>query len=327
MCLVKNSPFFGPRWVAALALGCISLGIYAYYQQTALATAEALIRSLQTQESAAPPAFPETADALDNAANSESTTADASVGAEPKDKRGGGKARRGPEDFAKMMDTPEMQQLMNLRDRGMLDSRYAELFKKLALPPEQLKKLQQLLVDKQSTVRDVLAAMRSQGLTPNQENAERMRSLVKNANAELDRQIESALGATAYAQYQNYESTQPQRATVERMQQRLSYSADPMTSQQASSLVEILSRNIPPPPAMTNPVVGQPRGVAFGNGNGSGAGASITPQAIEQSRAILTPSQVNTLIAIQQEKDAQAQLARRMRQNLSAPSNPAMPRN
>jgi hypothetical protein len=226
-----------------------------------------------------------------------------------------------------MMDTPEMQQLMNLRDRGMLDSRYAELFKKLALPPEQLKKLQQLLVDKQSTVRDVLAAMRSQGLTPNQENAERMRSLVKNANAELDRQIESTLGATAYAQYQNYESTQPQRATVERMQQRLSYSADPMTSQQATSLVDILSRNIPPPPTMTNAVVGQPRGVAFGNGNGSGAGASITPQAIEQSRAILTPSQVNTLIAIQQEKDAQAELARRMRQNLSAPRNPAKPRN
>ena len=322
---MKNPPFFGPRWVAALALGCISLGIYAYHQQTALTTAEVLIRSLQTQESAALPAFPETADALDNAANSESTTADASVGAEPKDKRRGSKARRGPDDFAKMMDTPEMQQLMNLRDRGMLDSRYAELFKQLALPPDQLKKLQQLLVDKQSTVRDVLAAMRSQGLTPNQENAERMRSLVPNANTELDRQIESTLGAAAYAQYQNYELTEPQRATVERMQQRLSYAGEPMTPQQATNLVGILSQNMPPASAATDPALGRPRGGAFGTNNSSGA--AITPQAIAQSRAVLSPNQVNTLIAIQQEKDAQAELARKLRQNMSAVRMPGTPRN
>lgn len=322
---MKNSPFFGPRWVAALALGCISLGIYAYRQQTALTTAEALIHSLQTKETAALPASPETADALDNGANSESTTTDASVGAEPKDKRRGSKARRGADDFSKMMDTPEMQQLMNLRDRGMLDSRYAELFKQLALPPDQLKKLQQLLVDKQSTVRDVLAAMRSQGLTPNQENAERMRSLVQNANTELDRQIESALGTAAYAQYQNYELTQPQRATVERMQQRLSYAGEPMTPQQATNLVGILSQNMPPAPVATDPALGRPRGGAFGNNNSSGA--AITPQAIAQSRAVLSPNQVNTLIAIQQEKDAQAELARKLRQNMSAVRMPATPRN
>ena len=321
---MKNPLFFGPRGVAALALGCIGLGIYAYHQQTALTTAEALIHSLQTKESGALPAFPETADALDNAFNSELTTAAASVEAEPKDKRRGSKARRGPDDFAKMMDTPEMQQLMNLRDRGMLDSRYAELFKQLALPPDQLRKLQQLLVDKQSTVRDVLAAMRSQGLTPSQENAERMRSLVQNAKTELDRQIESTLGAAAYAQYQNYELTEPQRATVERMQQRLSYAGEPMTPQQATNLVGILSQNMPPAPNATDPALGRPRGGAFGINS---SGEAITPQAIAQSRAVLSPNQVNTLIAIQQEKDAQAELARKLRQNMSAVRMPGTPRN
>ena len=313
------------RLVFALALLCAGLGIYIYQQQSKLADAEALIRSLQakTKEVAATPAHADGAEALDNSASPELMVEGGAEEAGPKDQRRGGKPRRGFGDYAQMMDTPEMQQLMNLRDRGMLDSRYAELFKNLGLPPAQLQKFQQLLIDKQSTFRDVLAAMRTQGLTPNRDNADQMRTLVQNANVEIDRQIQSTLGTAAYEQYQNYELTQPQRATVERMQQRLSYSGEPMTPQQATSLVGILSQNTAP--TVADAALGRPRGGNYGAGNGSGG--AITPQAIDQSRAILSPGQVNTLIAIQQEKDAQAQLARQMRQNMSAVRMPAAPKN
>ncbi len=321
-----NKSWPARRLVFALALLCAGIGIYAYQQRSKLTDAEALIRSLQakTKEVAATPAHAEGAEVLANSASPELIVEGGAEEAGPKDQRRGGQPRRSFGDFAQMMDTPEMQQLMNLRDRGMLDSRYAELFKNLGLPPDQLRKFQQLLVDKQSTVRDVIAAMRTQGLTPNRENADQMRTLVQNANAEIDRQIQSTLGTAAYEQYQNYESTQPQRATVERIQQRLSYSGEPMTPQQATNLVGILSQTIPPSPAATDPALGRSRGGAFANNNSSGA--AITAQAIDQSRAILSPNQVNTLIAIQQEKDAQAQLARQMRQNMSAVRLPATPR-
>ena len=302
--------------VSALALTTLGLGVYAYNEHEARLAAEDLARSLQTknlalhkaqaERKAAPAAKETTFPASVTAADSPEAPAD-------------GRARmngpmRGAADFFGMMDSPEVQQLMALRSRGVLDSRYAALFKSLGLPPDQLKKFQDLLMDKQSTLRDVISAMRSQGLTPSRENGDQIRTLVQNANAEIDGQIQSTLSDAAFAQYQTYEQTQPQRNTVERVQQRLSYSSQPLTDQQATQLVNLLAQNAP---------------AATGNGGGGGlrqlfnggggATAPITDQALQQASTILAPTQLTALQDLQQEQQAQAQLARKARDNFVDP--------
>lgn len=296
--------------VLALALTCLGLGVFAYNQHTALTEAEALIRSLQARTaklakaslhtdrpapSVAEATFPAgVTPVIDPAEAPAEAPLPMSV------------PMRFPADFTGMMDSPEMQQLMNLRSRGALDSRYAALFKSLGLPADQLKKFQALLLDKQSTMRDVAAAMRSQGFTPNRESADQMRALVQNADEEIDSQIRATLGSTAYSHYQDYERTQPQRATVERVQQRLSYSDEPLSDRQAASLVGILAQNTPAASADAAPR----RRLVSGN-----ATAPITEQVVDQARTVLSPVQLTTLQELQQEQAAQTQLARRARDN------------
>ncbi len=313
--------------VSALALTSLGLGVYAYNEHEARLAAEDLARSLQTKnfalhkaqtEHKATPVAKEVAFPAGVAPAADPTEA-------PADSRPrGGGPMRGVADFIGMMDTPEIQQLMALRSRGMLDSRYAALFKNLNLPPDQLKKFQDLLLDKQSTMRDVLSAMRSQGLTPSRENADQMRTLVQDANTEIDSQIRSTLGEAAFAQYQDYEHTQPQRATVDRVQQRLSYSSQPLTDQQASQLVSLLAQNSPDAPGNRNGGGGGGLRQLF-NGGG-GATAPITEQALQQASTILAPAQLTALQDLQKEQQAQSQLARQARDNFGPPrSAPAAP--
>jgi hypothetical protein len=317
--------------VSALALTSLGLGVYAYNEHEARLAAEDLARSLQGNNAAlrktraekkvAPVAkevvFPDGV----TVAPEDSTERPA-----PEGRSRMANMRAAATDLMGMMDTPEVQQLMALRSRGALDSRYAALFKNLALPPDQLKKFQDLLLDKQNTMRDVLAAMRSQGLAPGPESRDQMRALVQNANAEIDNQIQSTLGSAAFAQYQDYERTQPQRATVDRVQQRLSYSSQPLSDQQAAQLVAVLAQN-PPQSGGNGPGGGGGGGFRQLFNGGGGATAPITDQALQQAGTILAPAQLTALQELQQEQQAQAQLARRARDNFAggrpAPAPPA----
>ncbi|HEX2860456.1 MAG TPA: hypothetical protein VHN79_02405, partial [Lacunisphaera sp.] len=149
--------------------------------------------------------------------------------------------------------------------------------------------------------RDVMAAMRSQGLAPGRSNGDQTRALIQNANAEIDAQIQSEFGTNIFSQYQSYEQTQPQRSLVERVQQRLSYSGTALSDQQAASLVSMLAQS-----ASASP--GRPRGQGPG-------GVAVTDEIIAQAQAILSPNQVATLRELQREQQAQSELLRRARQN------------
>jgi hypothetical protein len=208
-----------------------------------------------------------------------------------------------------MMDSPEMQQLVYLRARSTLDGRYAQLFKQLGLSPAQLQRFQELLIDKQNTRRDVVAAMRSQGLAPGRDTGDQMRALVQNANTEIDAQIRAEFGDITFSQYQTYEQTQSQRSLVERVQQRLSYSGTALSDHQASSLVNIL--------AQTSSSSTRSRGSGPGPGT-----VPITDATIAQAQAILSAPQLTALRELQREQQAQAELLRRTRQNLSAAPSP-----
>jgi len=220
--------------------------------------------------------------------------------------------------FGAMLNNPEMQKLMAVQQKGALDSRYSSLFKQLNLSPADLEKFKNLLVEKQSAVMDVMAAARSEGLT-GRENRDQIRDLVQNAQNEVDNTIRSTLGDAAYSQYQNYEATQPQRAVVSQLEQRLSYSSTPLSDTQSQQLVQILAETSP-----TRDNNGGRTMVTVGAAGGPGAvffgGPTITVDAVNRAQTVLTAQQMSALQSLQQEQQASAQLRQQMRANFQTSS-------
>ncbi len=204
-------------------------------------------------------------------------------------------------------DTPEAQRLMALQTRSALDSKYASLFMYLDLPPEKLQKLQGLLQDRQNIFRDVIAAMRTQGLAPTPENGPKIQALVNNAATEIEAQISFALGEADYAKYQKFQSSPMPRVTVERVQQRLSYTTEPLSAPQYARLMDVL---MPDSQAAGGTVAsGGPKPPSP---SGASAPPLITPAIIDQARVFLSPGQLTALQSIQQEQEASAELSRRV---------------
>ena len=210
--------------------------------------------------------------------------------------------------FTALMNNPEAVKAWNLQQRSQLDGRFAALFKQLNLSPVQLENFKNLLVDRQSTAMEIYATARDKGLDPNA-NRDEIRKLVTESQGEVDQSIKAALGETGYQQYQNYENTQAQRAVVSQLDQRLSYSATPLTSSQSQFLVQALSV-----PATGTTAVDQNGGGTGGSPwGGNRGGVTITDAVIKQAQNVLVPDQVAALKQIQAEQQAQQKLGQLLR--------------
>ncbi len=291
-----------------LALTTVATGIYAWQLNRALHSPQvastdtdraALEKRLADAERRAHDLKNEL-DALKATKVATDTPPDEPPGPPNADDRGGRFRGRGPEALQALMNDPKMVQLMTSREKVMLDSRYASLFKSLLqganLSPEQLDAFKNLLVEKQNTTRDIMMSARAEGLNDRSE----INKLVSTAQAELDAQIQSTLGTDGYAQYQQYEKTAPQRNLVNQLAQSLSYTSAPLNDTQNKQLVDILASTAP---ADTN----QRR--TFGGFGGAGAGptATVTDAAVSAASGVLTPAQLTALIAVQnQQKDQKA---------------------
>jgi hypothetical protein len=198
--------------------------------------------------------------------------------------------RRGPGNFGarmtELMKDPEFANAMRLRQRADLDRRYAGLFKELNLPADKLDALKDLMIERQTAAMDVFATAQSQGLNP-RENREELRQLVQSTQSEVDASIKATLGDAAYARYENYNTTQPQRATVNRISESLSYSSTPLNSSQSQQLVTIMAQNNT---------------------------REITDQVISQAQGVLTSGQVAALKQYQAEQQARDLVNRKMRE-------------
>jgi hypothetical protein len=217
--------------------------------------------------------------------------------------------------FNALLANPAVQKLMAVQQKGGLDGRYASLFKSLQLSPADLDKFKNLLVEKQASVMDVMAAARAQGLDP-RDNRDQVRQLVQDAQNDVDANIHATLGDAAYAQYQNFESTLPQRNTVNQLSQRLSYSADPLTDSQSQQLVQIMADSSTPGGNTSVRATGAAVRALVGGGGGPGGLGGTTPitdDTINRAQSVLSTQQLTALQALQQEQQASAQLMQQMR--------------
>lgn len=254
-----------------------------------------------------------------------------------------------------LMAKPEVQAMINLQQKAGIEARYATLFKNLNLGPEQVSQLTTLLAERTTTMQDVMAAAREQGINP-RENPDAFRKLIADAQNDINSSIKSVIGDDGFAQLANYEQTLPQRNVVNELQQRLSYTSTPLTAAQAEQLVQILATNQPPRATTSTSVAttdtprpagrgpggfeggfGGPggRGPDFGgmiagvlggggipmggpDGGRGGATAPVTPAAVAQAQTVLAPAQLTALQQIQQQQQAQQQLRQLVNETLQA---------
>lgn len=241
-------------------------------------------------------------------------------GSRPQQGEGETVPRRGPDSAFAMIGNlagnPEVRALVNLQQRGAIDSRYAALFRKLNLPPDQLEKLRTLLAERTATVQDIFAVAHEQGVNLANDPAA-MGKLLLSTQDDINASLRTFLGDTGFTQLRAYEQTLSQRTVVDDLQQRLSYTAAPLTPAQADQLIDILATN--PVPRAT-PATRKASAPPFGNSvtalfetlNFTAVAtitpATITPAAVAQSQSVLSAPQVAALQQMQQQHQAQQQL-------------------
>lgn len=241
--------------------------------------------------------------------------------------------RRDPGAFMGMMDNPEYQKLMTIQQKAMLDGRYAALFRKLKLSPQQLEQFKQLLVERQTSMIDLMTVARAEGLDP-RTDPEAYRKLVADTQAEVDQTIKTALGDAAYAEYKNFEATAPFRNVVAQLDQRLSYHGTALSETQGEQLVQILAEANQARMAAAPPVGGgmriasatvtnsPPAGVSNVVNFITGSGTMVTDEVVSRASGILAPDQVAALQQIQQEQAAAAEMGRLMRAQMGQGNRP-----
>ncbi len=198
-----------------------------------------------------------------------------------------------------VMETPEVQRLMMIQRKAGLDSRYAALFKSLNLRPDQLEHFKELLVERMTVRNDVMGAARSQGLN-SRTDRDAITALVRDGEAEIDTAIRGLIGDASYSQYQHYERTQPLRATVNHLEQRLSYTSTPLSPEQSAAVLSILDRNGGATAPRMSP------------------GGILTDVALEQARGVLAAPQLEALRQLQQEQRAQSEIVETMRRQFES---------
>jgi hypothetical protein len=214
-----------------------------------------------------------------------------------------------------LMQSPQAAQLIASQQRAMVESRYAPLFKSLDLPPDQLARFKNLLVEKQNAARDVMTVAREQGLDMrNSADRSEIQQLIQQAQADVDNSIASVIGADKLAQYQSYDQTAPQRAVVNQVAQRLSYTSESLTPAQNDQLVALLAQSAPAPGN------GGPNRTFVFNAGGLGPmtigqGVPITNDVINAAQSFLSPGQVDILRQMQAEQGDQQQLQRMLMNN------------
>lgn len=297
-------------WKAAL-LEAASSGEDAAALRQRLADAEKRQRTLEALTAM-------NAEAKDGAA--QSAVAEKPANTNPGSGRGRGRGGPPSAEMQAVMERPELQRLQALQQKAALDGRYGALFKTLNLSDEKLATFKSLLAEKEATMMDTMRAAREQGLDP-RSDPEGFKKLVAATQAETNSAIKAAIGDTAYAAYEQYQATQPQRAVVSQLQQSLSYTNSPLTTAQADQLVQVLAATTATPTTGTGGtpvegVGGGGRGGPMGVGGGPGGGSSvvITTETVTAAQTVLTSTQLQALQDLQALQLAQQQAQKIMRE-------------
>jgi hypothetical protein len=247
--------------------------------QKAVWSAEARARKLENQLAIARSAPAAAAAAADPKRNGGTNTILGSAAAE----------------YLARMEDPEVRRLMDLERLAAINRGLAPFLRNAKLTPAQIAQFQQLLLERQNVANDVLVSATQQGINP-LDDPEEFRQMVKQSQADVDSQIQAAIGPDAYAQYQAFQQSQGQRSVATQLQQDLSYTEAPLSDSQRDQVVQLIGQSNP---------------------NG---GSSVNDQTLSLAQGVLSEPQIQALRNIQQLQQANRQL-----QQLMMQARPAQP--
>lgn len=283
-----------PRWknqlIAFLALTTVAgagLALHQHRQLTELERNGRLSVITTTATPAAPKAYLDgnarpSADATAPVDDDVAALLTEDTSAQPRP--GGNRGRDWAARMTELMEDPDFVEAWKIQQRARLDNRYADLFRQLNLPPDQLARFQDLLIERQNAWQDVMVTARQNGLNP-RENRDELREMTRALQAEVDAGIKAELGDQTYAAYQNYDSTQAQRNVVNQLNQKLTYSGASLSTAQSQQLISIIANN----------------------------GGSLNDQTINLAQGLLTADQTAALRQIYAEQSAAAIVREKMR--------------
>lgn len=144
--------------------------------------------------------------------------------------------------FYEALEKPEFRKLLSAAQRDMILSHYDRLLGTLSLGPEKESRLVELIAEKQLVKTDALAVAAEQGLLGSGMTI----AAIGEAQKEVDGKIEQLLGADGNSKYCHFETTDALRVTLQRFQESLRYSPEPISDAGVEAMVGTLNENTPP---------------------------------------------------------------------------------
>jgi len=208
--------------------------------------------------------------------------------------------------FGRAMRNPEMVRLLAEQQRQLLPVFYGPLFSRLALRPEELDRLEALLVRRQQMKEDNRAVARDSNFGMGTEGAT-IEKVVATDQEAVNAEIASLLGPTRDAAFHRYENSLDARGVADQLSQALSYTGLPISSDQKEILVQALFDAVPPEKRQQstglNALVGS--GMATPSFT-----ANLSDAQMQSAAAVLSQSQFAALQEIRTAQNAARELSR-----------------
>ncbi|HEX2853968.1 MAG TPA: sigma-70 family RNA polymerase sigma factor [Opitutaceae bacterium] len=196
------------------------------------------------------------------------------------------------------------QKLQATAARSGIEQRYGGLFPRLGLPPTELEKLRDLLIERQLITSDTMMAAQARGIDL-ETNSAQWKVLNDKSRADVDENIRIILGDERYRVYQDYTENASSYILLDQIEQRLSDTRAPLRKSQSEPLLRLLVDTASSTPAAF--AQGPLQGVTAAMSESdpllaAAARGPISDETIARAQSILTPVQVETLRQIQSEQ-------------------------
>jgi hypothetical protein len=198
--------------------------------------------------------------------------------------------------------------------RSGLEQRYGGLFRRLGLPPVELEKLRDLLVERQLSTYDTMMVAQAQGIEL-EANFAQWKTLNDKVRADVDENIRTALGNERYRVYQDYNDNASSYILLDQIERRLSDTGAPLQESQSEPLFRLLVDTAPSAPAAVaqGPLQGFTAAMSGSDPLlAAAARGPIPDETIARAQSILTPAQVETLRQFQSEQESRDDAMRTM---------------
>jgi hypothetical protein len=232
--------------------------------------------------------------------------------------------------LAKMMQDPDTRKFIRDQQRVMMDQLYAPLTKQMGLAPEEADKFKELLADRAAKATDQASSLLGSGSVSNR--TEVMGALATDAKAQEDK-LKELLGATRYAQYQEYQQTAGERMQLNVFKQQAGAEAA-LTDQQTEQVLALMKEEKQGLTAAGLPVPGASQDAA---GNLQAmlsedqteqllqSQESVNQRVYERAKAVLSAEQLNGLGKFQTNQLQMMRMGMTMARKFLGPDKPGAP--